>query len=88
MGGLTRLESSPATAGAGFNLLPWRMLLHDLIALSDTWRRDAPLEERDSNPRSAVRKTLLEAARSTTRQLRCRDFVERDRGFESGSLQR
>jgi len=28
MGGLTRLESSPATAGAGFNLLPWRMPLH------------------------------------------------------------
>jgi len=36
MGGLTRLESSPATAGADFNLLPWRMPLHDLIALSDT----------------------------------------------------
>src|SRR5438105_11701910 len=59
MGGLTRLESSPATAGAGFNLLPWRMPLHDLIALSDTWRRDAPLEERDSNPRSAVRKNAF-----------------------------
>jgi hypothetical protein len=36
MGGLTRLESSPATARAGFNLLPWMMPLHDLIALSDT----------------------------------------------------
>jgi hypothetical protein len=36
MGGLTRLEPSPAIAGAGFNLLPWRMPLHDLIALSDT----------------------------------------------------
>jgi hypothetical protein len=34
MGGLTR--PSPASAGACFNIPPWRMLLHDLIALFDT----------------------------------------------------
>jgi hypothetical protein len=36
MGGLMRLESSAAAAGARINFPPSRMPLDDLLALSDT----------------------------------------------------
>jgi hypothetical protein len=59
MGGLTRLEFSPATAGAFFNLPPWRMWLHNPIALSERWDVTLRSGVRFEPSRSAVRKNAF-----------------------------